>query len=80
MGPTVETLTSADAAWKVEIVRRDDGNLQVLLFRWFEETGPDGAVLDRAWTPVKTAVTITDTLPSARRIAEALLRTHAGAG
>lgn len=73
----VEEVLSPRGAWKAEIYRRDDGNFQVLLMRWFEEVVPDHGKVESFWSEVGTAVSITDSLDAARKIAGELLKAHA---
>ena len=63
--------------WKAEICGRDDGNFQVFLARWTDEVVPDHGKVASFWSDVRTAVSITDSIDTARSIARELLQTHA---
>ena len=78
MRTSVEEATSPLGAWKTEICRRDNGTFQVFLNRWTEEVVPDHGKVASFWSEVRTAVSITDSIDTARAIARELLRTHAG--
>jgi hypothetical protein len=71
----VETIGSQASGWKVEIVRREDGLLQVFLLRWIEEVVPDHGRIAEFWADQRTAASITDTLEAARGIGRELLVT-----
>jgi hypothetical protein len=74
----LEEMRSPSGAWRVEIRRRDDGNLQVVLMRWTDEVVPDHGRIASFWSEVGTAVSITDSIETARDIARELLRMHGG--
>lgn len=77
MRTPVEEARSPRGAWKTEICRRDDGTFQVFLMRWTEEVVPDYGKVASFWSDVRTAVSITDSIDTAREIARNLLETHA---
>ena len=64
--------------WKTETCRRDDGTFRVFLKRWTEEVVPDQGKVASFCCDVRCAVSITDSIDTARAIARELLRTHAG--
>jgi hypothetical protein len=72
----VETIRAPGGEWKVEIVRRGDGLLQVLLYHWMEERGPGDEKIAEFWSQQRTAVSITDDLEIARSIGRELLATN----
>jgi hypothetical protein len=74
----VEETKSPLGTWKTEICRRDDGTFRVFLKRWTEEVVPDHGKVASFWSDVGCAVSITDSIDTARAIARVLLRTHAG--
>lgn len=80
MTELIEELASETRTHKVEIVRRADGNLQILLFMWWEECVPDHGKIDEFWNEVHIPTTITDDIERARAIGRELLRAHAGHG
>jgi hypothetical protein len=77
MRTPVEETKSPRGAWKTEICRRDDGTFQVSLKRWTEEVVPDFGKVASFWSDVRTVVSITDSIDTARDIAHAFLQTHA---
>jgi hypothetical protein len=62
----VEESFSPRQRWKTTIEKRDDGLLQVFLWRWSENT----------WVMATLGGSITDTVERARVIASVLLRKH----
>lgn len=77
MRTLVEEAKSPRGSWKAETCRREDGTFQVFLMRWMDEVVPDHGKVASFWSEVKTAVSITESLETARSIARELLRTHA---
>lgn len=77
MRPVVEESKSPKGSWKTEICRREDGNFQVFLMRWTDEVVPDYGKVASFWSEVRTVVSITDSIETARNISRDLLRTHA---
>jgi hypothetical protein len=77
MTALLEELLSERRTHKVQIIRRLDGTLQVLLFRWWKEGAPDHGKADAFWVEVRIPATITDDLEHARAIGLELLRAHA---
>ena len=73
MAEIVETIESADRRWKVDLVRRSDGLLQVLLFRWTEEVVPEQGKIAEFWAPHGKATSFFDDIDAARRAARELL-------
>lgn len=80
MRQVVESIESPSGAWKVEIVRRGDGLLQVHLLRWTEEDVPDHGTIAGFWADQRTAASIVDTLETARAIGRELLAASDPAG
>jgi hypothetical protein len=62
---------------KVQIVRRPDGHLQIVLLQWVDEDVPDHGRVASFWEEVHCGVSIAATLDEAREIARELLRNHA---
>jgi hypothetical protein len=73
MPQIVETVASAGHRWKVEIVRRSDGLLMALLFKWVEEVVPEQGKVAESWVPHGKASSFFDDLPAARKAAQELL-------
>lgn len=78
MTDVLEELVSEARTHKVEIVRRADGNLQILLFKWWEECVPEYGEVDEFWVQVRIPATLTDDIERARVIGRELLWAHAG--
>lgn len=76
MSNIVDTLGADDSDYKVEIVRRADGLLQVHLLRWVVEVVPDYGKVAEFWEPVQTMASITDDILIARSIGRELLWNH----
>ena len=77
MPDIVEEVASPKSQWKTAIRRRLDGTFRVHLFRWLDEDVPDYGRVASAWVEVRTSVSITDDMATARSIADDLLRQHA---
>jgi hypothetical protein len=78
MPDIVETIESAGRRWKVAIVRRSDGLLQVLLLKWTEEVVPDQGKVAGAWALHGRATAFFDDIVAARRAAQELLAANEG--
>ena len=73
MSDVVETIQPDGSVYKVDIVRRPDGLLQVFLFKWVEEIVPGERKVAEFWAQRPTAASITDDLNIARSIGRELL-------
>ena len=73
MRDVVETIPSPSGAYKVEIVRRTDGCLQVFLLRWIEEIVPDHGKVAEFWEDQNRLASLTDDLDIARSLGREFL-------
>ena len=78
MSPTlVEELSGKNSAFKAMIHRRDDGLLQITVWKWTHEVVPGyGEVCEPFWENITDGLSVTDTVESARDIAREELRQH----
>jgi hypothetical protein len=70
----VQTIPSACGLFRAEILRRESGGFQVMMFRWTEEVVPGYGKVAEFWEQADRSATLTDTQERAAQLAIEKLR------
>ena len=78
MADVVNSLTSTDGRFRIDVVRRPTGGYQLAFSRYIEEHVPEYGLVYEGWVRVAGRVTLTDTLERGLELAAEEMVLHEG--